>query len=361
MENLKENGYVVRNWFDCLRRKGIINMKNLCAELMKEVEKQGELSPCGRERIWKMFEVDTDSATARTKRIALELNCLQKVMDSWEGEAWISPELQDTFREITEAVRSNDKRTLDELLPDFYDECEALLEDSTNFYEDYLKQSIRYLMAIVEDIPFDDEAAESIVAKNSDLEFDERDTSYCACMMWAYQKKAASDVERKRKELEFWDWYIKEAAKQQGLVIEMSVKIPERMMDVPKTEINSIEDFVKYISHEFDFIRYEKKENKVLFIYVTKLKDGAYCTKCGKFSSHIKSSVLGIDKLGKMKGWAIEFGMTVNSYYCDNPECSEKRFYPKSEIGHQERVAHFSYLKSIPGMPEKICELFGIG
>jgi len=326
---------------------------------MKEVERQGELSHSNRKEIWKTFKLEPESA--KEKRVQLELDCLQKVMDSWKEDEPISAGLQDTFKEIVEAIRSNDQRELKELLPCFYDECEYLLEeDTTNFYEDYLQQSIRYLMAVIKDVPIYGEVAESTVLKNRDMEYDERDTSYCACMMWAYQNIASSDTEIKRREMEFWDWYIKEAAKQQGIIIETTVKIPKSMMDIPKVEIDTIEDFVKYISYESDYIKYEKKENKLLIVYVIEAKDGSYCTKCGKFSNHIKSSILGSESIGKLKWWTVEFGLTDPIYYCDNPECSEEIFFPVSKVWHIERVVHFSYLKSLPEIQEKICALFNI-
>jgi len=94
-------------------------MKKFYTNLMKEVERQGELSHSNRKEIWKTFKLEPESA--KEKRVQLELDCLQKVMDSWKEDEPISAGLQDTFKEIVEAIRSNDQRELKELLPCFYD------------------------------------------------------------------------------------------------------------------------------------------------------------------------------------------------------------------------------------------------
>ena len=72
-------------------------MKKFYTSLMKEVEEQGELSLFSRKELWKIF--DSEPESAKEKRVQLELNCLQKVMDSWKEDEPISAELQDTSKD----------------------------------------------------------------------------------------------------------------------------------------------------------------------------------------------------------------------------------------------------------------------
>ena len=173
---------------------------------------------------------------------------------------------------------------------------------------------------------------------------------------------AVSDNERKRREMEFWDWYIKEAAKLQGITIQTTVRIPNKLLEETKIEINSIEEFVKYISYEYDYDKYEIiEEKRRLLVHVFHCKNGASCPDCGQYSNHIymEEYVIGSDILGELNGWIIEFKFHENAYYCDNPDCYEY-FFIKSKVSFEDKRMHFLKLRSIHGMPEKICALFGI-
>ena len=204
-------------------------MENLYIELIKQVEEKGNLSPYGRERLWKALQEGTDFATAKTKRLALELSSLQKVIDGWKKEAPISKKLQNLYKKVVNAIQEDDSEKLDQFLPQLYEECDIKLDDDINFYEYYLKQSIRYLMYIVRDIPI--ESLNDITARNYDIDSDEWDTAFCACFMYAYNKLTVSDNERKRREREFWDWYIREVAKLQGITIQVAMKIPKELLE----------------------------------------------------------------------------------------------------------------------------------
>lgn len=334
-------------------------MENLYTELIKQVEEKGDLSPYGRERLWKALQEGTDFATAKTKRLALELSSLQKVIDGWKKEAPISKKLQNLYKKVVNAIQEDDSEKLDQFLPQLYEECDIKLDDDINFYEYYLKQSIRYLMYIVRDIPI--ESLNDITARNYDIDSDEWDTAFCACFMYAYNKLTVSDNERKRREREFWDWYIREVAKLQGITIQVAMKIPKELLEEEDIVIQTKEDFVKFISCEYDYIKHEITKDKELQIYVFDSKDGAPCPDCGQFSNHVETeSGYGYDSMGKLNGWAIEFRVKQNYYYCDNPQCQTECYFARDKVLYAERHAHFAKLKKMSGMPKKICALFGI-
>ncbi len=333
-------------------------VENLYIELIKQVEEKGDLSPYGRERLWKAFQEKTDFATAKTKRLELELGSLQKVIDGWKKEVPISKKLQKLYKKVVNAIQE-DSQELDQLLSQFYEQCDIKLDDDRNFYEYYLKQSIRYLMYIVRDIPM--ESLNDITAGNYDIDSDEWDTAFCACFMYAYNKMTVSDNESKRREREFWDWYIREAAKLQGITIQVTMKIPKELLEEKDIVIQAKEDFVKFISYEYDYIKHEITKDKELQIYVFDSKDGAPCPDCGQFSNHVETeSGYGYDLMGKLNGWEIEFRVKQNTYYCDNPKCQTEWFFVRNRVLYAAKHAHFAKLKKMSGMPKKICALFEI-
>ena len=182
-----------------------------------------------------------------------------------------------------------------------------------------------------------------------------------SCFMYAYNKLTVSDNDRKRREREFWDWYIKEAAKLQGVTIQTTMKIPKELLEEKDIVIQTKEDFVKFISYQYDYIKYEMTKDKELLVYVFDSKDGASCPDCGQFSNHIKRECgYGYESMGKLNGWEIEFRVKQNTYYCDNPKCQTEWFFGRDKVLYVERHAHFAKLKKMSGMPKKICALFGI-
>ena len=225
-----------------------------------------------------------------------------------------------------------------------YEECNIKLDDDKNFYEYYLKQSIRHLMYIVRDIPM--ESLNDITAGNYDIDSDEWDTAFCACFMYAYNKMTVSDNESKRREREFWDWYIREAAKLQGITIQGTMKIPKDLLEEKDIVIQTKEDFVKFISYEYDYIKHEITKDKELQIYVFDSKDCAPCPDCGQFSNHVETeSGYGYDLMGKLNGWEIEFRVKQNTYYCDNPKCQTEWFFVRNMVLYAAKHAHFAKLK----------------
>ena len=128
-------------------------------------------------------------------------------------------------------------------------------------------------MYIVRDIPI--ESLNDITARNYDIDNDEWDTAFCACFMYAYNKLTVSDNERKRREREFWDWYIREIAKLQGIAIQVAMKISKKLLEEKDIVIQTKEDFVKFISCEYDYIKHEwtyantlaKKSRKIMLLF----------------------------------------------------------------------------------------------
>lgn len=296
-------------------------MKDFYVKLIKRLEEQGELLPCDRAEIRKRIGT-------RKARVQLELKCLKRVQSGWAENTPLSPILQDSLSKIINAVELDDSYSLQKNLLEFYEECDKDLEDPLKIYVCYLKPAVEFLEKIIEgDFPLDESVYET--DKNSDLEYDE--------------------------------WYIKEAAKLQNIMIHAKVKIPIELEDFPNVEINTIEDFAKYVEYDFEYTnKYEKKDKKRLLIHVCKDKDGAKCPKCDMFSNRILGKCPGIVSVGRLKGWTIDFRLTIYRFKCDNPECTNEDFYPRGEVGLNENIAHFNYLKSLPEMQDKICELFGL-
>ena len=214
---------------------------------------------------------------------------------------------------------------------------------------------------------FEDEENESEtdnkdVPEDEEMEIGELDTSYCACVLWTYQDQSTSEKVRKKREQEFWKWYVKEAALIQGVTMKEDDDGDEQTDDEPEISIGNIEDFVKYVSYELDYLgKYEKRdEAKEIRIYVYNQKNGNCCPTCGKFSGHISTNFNGIMRFGKIKGWQIIFNMRENVCICDNPDCPEHEFMPTEEVDYKAKMANYKYIKSIPGNEKKLCELLGI-
>ena len=129
----------------------------------------------------------------------------------------------------------------------------------------------------------------------------------------------------------------------------------------PCLQITSAQDFVRAISFELDYIKHEKSdERKNLIIYVNKHKKGATCPQCGVFSNHFNMSVGTKSKLGKFKGWAVEFSNRLNFYYCDNKECPKEDFPERTQIGLTEKKANFLYITKQKENEEIISKIFDL-
>lgn len=331
-------------------------MKTFYKELINEIEKNGELSPVSRKKIWDRLEEVYGIVGGKDKRKVLNLKSLKKVQESWEIYSPISSTLKKQVETVLEILEKNKQDRIKEAVEEFYKECDLQKHERDSFYIDYLTQSIKYLIIQMDSALTEEEC---VPQKNEDLEFEEYDTSYCACMMWKYQDIESGEKIRREREIEFWEWYVKEVAQLFGDSVEDNIKIPSYLLKDSNLQIDSIENFVKAISYELDYIKYEKKEkNKILVIYVYEHKNGLECPRCGVFSNHIEASLAGKELLGKFEGWMIEFKLRVNIYHCDNEKCSENIFPSRTKVGHNEKKANFLHIIKQKKKAEIIKKLF---
>ena len=186
-----------------------------------------------------------------------------------------------------------------------------------------------------------------VPSENGELEVDEYDTSYCASLMWKYQDMEADEITRKRRQAEFWVWYIKEAARLCDDPIKERIKVESFIPDTPILEIKNAQDFVRAINSELDYIKHEKMNDKIILrIYTRRHKKGLTYPACGRHSEHIKISSEAVSKLGKFKEWAVELRTEIHLYYCDNQDCPEKSFPDRTEVGLNEEKPTF-YISQI--------------
>ncbi len=337
-------------------------MKKFYKELVEELKNSGELSPTSRKKVWDKFESIYGEETGRRKRLELELNALKKIQESWETCTPISKELMKQTEDVLAAFLHERQEEIEKKIMEFYKECETEIkkEKEENIYIYYLKQAIKYL-EILQDESSLEEEDEDIPLENGDLEVDEYDTSYCASLMWKYQDMETDEITRKRRQIEFWEWYIKEAAALLDDPMKENIKIASCMPDAPSLQITNAQDFVRAIDSELDYIKHEKlDEKKILIIYTCKHEKGLTCPKCGELSEHIKRSSTAVSNLGKFNGWTIELRREIHFYYCDNKDCSEESFPDRTKIGLNEEKANFRYITKQKENEEIIRKLFDL-
>lgn len=171
----------------------------------------------------------------------------------------------------------------------------------------------------------------------------------------------ADEITRKRRQAEFWVWYIKEAARLCDDPIKERIKVESFIPDPPMPAIKNAQDFVRAISSELDYIKHEKMdEEKKLVIHVCKHKNGEVCPKCSMFSDHIRMSLPVRDELRKFKGWKVELKNRLDFYYCDNESCSEEYFPARIQVGLTEKRSNFLYITKQKENEKIIYDLFGL-
>ncbi len=123
---------------------------------------------------------------------------------------------------------------------------------------------------------------------DGNLEINETDTSYDTSIVWKYQDECASKFERKRKERQFWLWYIRKAAEIQGIEVndipEESCAIENCNKNLQEIEITSLENFVGQVSCDYKFISAEKKKHTVILKVFDVNKDNK-CPTCGHIAT----------------------------------------------------------------------------
>ena len=332
---------------ELLKKGRKMGQEQLYERLLAEVKRTGNLCLEQRKKLWKCFEdkAALGDMDAREKEIRLALAALAKTTSM----EYINNPLDDI-----ESV----KRRVEEL----YELVRKEMEGSDDFYIIHIMQAFRSFLMMIEGDPDEGNGGGSAnELDDGDLEVEELDTSYCACVLWTYKAPSVSEKMRKKREQQFWEWYIREAALIQGVTLK-ETHGDEESDDGEEIKLESIGDFVRYVSREMEYLeRCEKKDStKEIWIYVYNLKDGTRCPTCGKFSDHISTSFEGIMKFGKIKGWQIIFNIKENVCICDNPDCPEYEFMPTEEVDYKEKIANYKYIKSMPGNEEKLCKLLGI-
>ncbi len=338
-------------------------MKKFYEGLFKEIERNGELERISREKIWDKFENIYGEEEGKKKRQELELNSLKKVQESWKIYTPIPKVLMKQVESILGDFLHHEQNEIEKKIMEFYKECEIRIEKEReeNIYIYYLKQAIRYLEILQDEASLEEENEEDIPLKNGDLEIDEYDTSYCAGLMWKYQEMEAGETTRKKREIEFWEWYVKEAARLLNDPITEDIKIESSISEESSLQITCAQNFVRAIASELDYIKHEKiDEKKILIIHTCKNKKGLTCPKCGVLSEHIKISSEAVSELGKFKGWTVKFRTGIHFYYCDNKECSEKDFPERTQTGLNEKKANFLYITKQKENEEIISKIFDL-
>ena len=338
-----------------------MGQEQLYERLLAEVKKTGNLCLEQRKKLWKCFEdkAALGDMDASEKEIRLAFAALAKATSVLEeGDPFFS-KIRTSVEYINNLLGDTEslKREADEL----YEFVRKEMEGSDDFYIIHMMQAFRSFLMMIEGDPDEGNGGGSAnVLDDGDLEVEELDTSYCACVLWTYKDPSVPAKMRKKREQGFWEWYIREAALIQGVTLKETHGDEET--DDGEIKLESIGDFVRYVSHEMEYLeRCEKKDStKEIRIYVYNLKDGTRCPTCGKFSDHISTSFDGIMKFGKIKGWQIIFNIKENICICDNPDCPEYEFMPTEEVDYKEKVANYKYIKSMPGNEEKLCKLLGI-
>ena len=334
-------------------------MKKFYKELLEELISSGELSPVSREKVWERFERLYGKETGKRKRLELELNSLKKTQESWNTYTPVSKELLKQTEDVLDTFLHEKREEIEKQANKFHETFHAEQSEDENIYLCYLKQSVRYLEILLDDASLEEDVG--VPSENGELEVDEYDTSYCASLMWKYQDMEADEITRKRRQAEFWVWYIKEAARLCDDPIKERIKVESFIPDTPILEIKNAQDFVRAINSELDYIKHEKMNDKIILrIYTRKHKKGLTYPACGRHSEHIKISSEAVSKLGKFKEWAVELRTEIHLYYCDNQDCPEKSFPDRTEVGLNEEKANFLYITNQKENEKIIHDLFGL-
>lgn len=337
--------------------------KSLYDKLLGDVKRTGKLCLKQRKQIWKSFgdESSLSDSVPKEKEIRLALRSIIKVVGVLEGEEEFITSIKIRIGCIDEIVCSLDSVKV--IIEELYELIKNKMKNTDDFYIGYMLQAFKSFIMLydIQDVGENELDTEDIL-QDEDLEIDELDTSYCACVLWIYQDQSVSEKIRRKREKEFWEWYVKEAALIQGVTMQ-EICDKEQIDDEPIIKIESIADFVKYVSYELDYLDsfVKKEQKKEIEVSVYNQKNGSHCPSCEKLSNHISKQFYGMMKLGKVKGWQIIFLTKENVCICDNPDCPTYEFTPTAgAVDYKAKVANYKHIISIPRNEEKLCELLGI-
>lgn len=336
-------------------------MEYIYNEFIKKIEGTGMLSLAHRKEIWKRFGKGSDDImSGKEKRFQLALACVRKVNDALL-ESIPLYEIKENVNELLDLLEDETgDADYDEAHDEVFTFCEELVQTTDSFVAGYFQQAIEHLVEMREcDEPLLEQGYDS-VTRDETLEVEETDTSYGTSIVWKYQDECASKPERKRKERQFWIWYVKKAAEIEGIAVndtaEESCESESCDYNMQEIEINSLEDFVGQVSCDYKFISAGKKKHTVR-LKVFNLNRDDRCPVCGQTAVY-PEEFWGCMDLGMIEDWKIELSVRENLYHCENPLCQRNQFFPRDTDSYIERVANFTYIRNIHGMKEKLCEMF---
>lgn len=296
--------------------------------LLSDVRNTKTLSLKQRKQLWTAFE--TDDKQAKEKEIRLALRTLAKAVSVWDDSNSFLSKIRQS---IDNASRFENVDEVRKSISEIRDLCDNALKSEGDFYTAYVCKAVDSLEQLTECGEY----------------FSDEDTAYYACELWTEraQKTACS----------FWEWYVWEAASIQGVTRDdIRVEEPRNY-----SELKTIEDFVRCISHEFVYQRCEKdEENKEVTIYVYEQKDGGHCPMCGHFSDRVCIELTHILALARIKGWKPIVHIKKKEYFCDNPKCRKEAFFPEQKTDDKIRKENYKKIRSRQGNENKICKLLGI-
>ena len=337
-------------------------MENIYNEFIKEIEETGMLSLIHRKEIWKSFgkSSEDDITSGKEKRLQLAFACVRKVNDALLESVPLY-EIKETVNELLDLLEDETgERDYEETYDEVFTFCEELVETTDSFVAGYFQQAIDHLMEMRErDEPLIAQRYE-LATDDWNLELDETDTSYGMSIVWKYQDECASKFERKRKERQYWIWYVRKAAEIEGIVVndivEESSAVEDCNKNMQEIVINSLDDFVRQVSCDYKFVSAEKKKH-IMTLNVLNLNHDNKCPFCGQIAANSKDFVGEMD-LGMVEDWEIKLHIQEHLYDCENPLCQRNQFFSRNTDSFIERVANFTHIRSIHGMKEKLCTMF---
>lgn len=300
-------------------------MEDIYLQAMQEIEDTGKLSRYMRQSLQAHLNL------AQKKQLAL--SCIENIMSEWPDARYPKRKMEEILTYLNAQDEIYDENRMSKALQ----EIESKLHTQDDFMLGYIYQAFSDLLKE------DDQIDRDPSCKDEDLEYEEWETAYCACMIYKYEDDDVNEAIRKQRETDYWRWYLKKIASIQDVVLPRKFHVQNKPSNLDFSHITTMEEFVKAISYEFDYISHEFKDDMII-IHVYNLKNGTYCPTCHAFSNHVKSDYTGMMKLGKIKNMLIRLYIKNNIYFCDNDDCKEETFLTMSKVEYKERTANYKLL-----------------
>lgn len=314
-------------------------MEDIYVQAIQEIEDTGKLLLMTRQLL----------CAKQKERNKLALFSMEKILSEWPDSIYPKNKVAEilTYMKNHGQEEWNHSQIMNDLLEDI----QNVLKTHEHFMLGYLYQAFAYMIQ--------NESHDNHKNNNDeDLEYEELDTIYCACMIYKYEDESANENARKQREADFWIWYLQTLAQIQGTTLLRDIHFEPKTEAVDFSLISTVEELVKAISYEFDYLSHEVKDDMIT-IQVFNLKNGAYCPTCHQFSNRVKFDYGGIMKLGKIKGISIRLYIKNNVYFCDNKACEEESFMCQSKVDYKERMANYKQLVKTLGN-KRILEILQI-